>query len=238
MQIIEATITVFKDCQVKSFPLDCMYLLKHYGYRLFTYDQLRKRNKKLYDICLACSEDAFRDGVNMIIAYNAHNNSGRIRFSLMHELGHHILEHMGDSELHEQEANAFASNILAPRMAIHYAKCKNAEDVSKIFQMSHEAAIHAFDDYRRWHRHVVNYKMSYLDNAMYSQFYNKDADCFVWSVKTCDFCGRTLYNSDSNHCKLCKLPEPEIHFTHTPPMHNIDMNLFRRLENNWLYGGL
>lgn len=47
----------------------------------------------------------------------------------------------------EAEANFFASNILAPRMAIHYARCKNEADVARIFEVSCEAAQYAFDDY-------------------------------------------------------------------------------------------
>lgn len=239
-EIIKATIKVYKECHVTSFPIDCMALLEHYGYRIFTYDELWKKNQRLYDICLSCSEDAFRDGINKIIAYNSHNPNGRIRFSLMHELGHHIMGHSGESDLNEQEANAFASHILAPRMAIHYSKCKNAEDVSQIFEMSHNAASIAFDSYRRWHRRIVTYKMSYIDKLLYGHFYNPENDCFVWSIKECSYCGAILYNSISDHCKACCVPEidQKRSFVHQIPMHNIDMDLFRRLENNWLYGGL
>ena len=232
-QIIETTLKVFKECHVKSFPIDCMDLLEHYGYRLFTYDNLFLKNKELYDLCTACSEDAFRDGTNMIVAYNSHNSKGRIRFSLMHELGHHVLGHTGNSDQNEQEANAFASHILAPRMAIHYSKCKNAEDVSQIFDVSHNAAAIAFDSYRRWHRRIVTYKMSYIDKLLSGHFYDSENNCFV-------YCGAILYNSISDHCKACCVPEidQKRSFVHQIPMYNIDMDLFRRLENNWLYGGL
>ena len=239
-QIIETTLKVFKECHVKSFPIDCMDLLEHYGYRLFTYDNLFLKNKELYDLCTACSEDAFRDGTNMIVAYNSHNSKGRIRFSLMHELGHHVLGHTGNSDQNEQEANAFASHILAPRMAIHYSKCKNAEDVSQIFDVSHNAAAIAFDSYRRWHRRIVTYKMSYIDKLLYGHFYDSENNCFVWNIKECSYCGAILYNSISDHCKACCVPEidQKRSFVHQIPMYNIDMDLFRRLENNWLYGGL
>lgn len=238
IQILEATIQVFAECGVKSFPIDCMALLKHYGYRIFTYDELWERSIELYEMCMSCSEDAFRDGNSKIIAYNIHNPQGRIRFSLMHELGHHVLGHAGKSERNEQEANTFASYILAPRMAIHYAKCKNSEDISTIFDMSREAAAYAFDDYCRWYERVLAYKMTYLDKAMYGQFYNKDMNCFIWSVKECDFCGKTLYNSYYNHCDFCCVPETEQRhsYLYISPMHNIDMNLFRYYEHKWLYG--
>ena len=236
-QILEATIKVFAECGVKSFPIDCIALLKYYGYRIFTYDELLNRNEELYEMCMCCSEDAFRDGNSRIIAYNANNPKGRVRFSLMHELGHHVMQHTGESERNEQEANAFASYILAPRMSIHYSKCRSFEDVSYIFDVSSEAAAYAFDDYCRWYKRVLTYKMTYLDKAMYGQFYNKDMNCFIWNVKECDFCGKTLYNSHFDHCDSCCVPEIEQkHFyVYEPPMHNIDMNLFRYYENKWLY---
>lgn len=236
-QILEATIKVFAECGVKSFPIDCVALLKHYGYRIFTYDDLLNRNEELYKMCMSCSEDAFRDGNSRIIAYNTNNPKGRVRFSLMHELGHHVMQHTGESERNEQEANVFASYMLAPRMAIHYSKCKSFEDVSYIFDMSSEAAAYAFDNYCRWYERVLTCKMTYLDKAMYGQFYNKDMNCFIWNVKECDFCGKTLYNSHFDHCDSCCVPEIEQkHFyVYEPPMHNIDMNLFRYYENKWLY---
>lgn len=209
-KIVTATIEVFRKCDVHSFPIDCEELLKHYGYRLFSYKDLRDRNPELYNLSLEYSEDAFRAGTSMIIAYNPDRPRGRIRFSLMHELGHHVLGHAGVSAENEKEANAFASHILAPRMAIHYSKCKNANDVALLFNMSFEAADNAFIDYRRWHRNVVIYKMSAADKAMYAHFYNKEQKCFVWSKQNCCFCGRVLYNSMESHCKICPPPPAQI----------------------------
>ena len=172
-KIVTATIEVFRKCDIHSFSIDCGDLLKHYGYRLFSYKELRDRNPELYSLSLGYSEDAFRAGASKIVAYNPDRPHGRIRFSLMHELGHHVLGHTGVSDQNEKEANAFASHILAPRMAIHYSRCKNANDVARLFDMSFEAADNAFIDYRRWHRNVVIYKMSAVDKSMYAHFYNK-----------------------------------------------------------------
>ena len=205
-RIVMATIEVFRKCKVHSFPIDCGDLLNHYGYRLFSYKELRDRNPELYRLSLGYSEDAFRAGASKIVAYNPDRPHGRIRFSLMHELGHHVLDHTGASDQNEKEANAFASYILAPRMAIHYSRCKNANDVARLFDMSFEAADNAFIDYRRWHRNVVIYKMSAVDKAMYAHFFNSDQKCFVWSKRSCCFCGKVLYNSMKSHCKICTLP--------------------------------
>ena len=80
------------------------------------------------------------------------------------------MNHTGDSQQNETDANYFASNILAPRIAIHYSECKNANDVSHIFSMSYSAAEIAFDDYRRWRRYVAYHKtVSYTHLDVYKR---------------------------------------------------------------------
>lgn len=235
-KIVTATIEVFRNCDVHSFPIDCGDLLKHYGYRLFSYKELRDRSPELYSLSLGYSEDAFRAGASRIVAYNPDRPHGRIRFSLMHELGHHVLEHTGVSDQNEKEANAFASHILAPRMAIHYSRCKNANDVARLFDMSFEAADNAFIDYRRWHRNVVIYKMSTVDKAMYAHFFNSDQKCFVWSKRSCCFCGKVLYNSMESHCKICTLPPaPKDRRLYAGGYYDDNDRILQRQHLKWLY---
>lgn len=233
--ILKATMQVFDECKIQSFPIDCTKILKHYGYRVFTYNELKEKNSELYEMCLAYSEDAFREGSTKIVAYNDEKPIGRIRFSLMHELGHHILNHNGNSNNNEKEANAFSSYILAPRMAIHYAKCKNANDVSRAFEISREAAENAFDDYRRWHRHIVTYKMSTYDKAMYSHFYNSEKKCFIWSIKKCDFCGKTLYNSIDDRCSFCALPQETRNYEYVDSLWESNVERLHAAHLKWLY---
>lgn len=236
-KIVTATIDVFRKCDIHSFPINCEDLLKHYGYRIFSYKELRDRNPELYNLSLGYSEDAFRAGASKIVAYNHNRPRGRIRFSLMHELGHHVLDHTGASDQNEKEANAFASYILAPRMAIHYSRCKNANDVARLFDMSFEAADNAFIDYRRWHRNVVIYKMSAVDKAMYAHFFNSDQKCFVWSKRSCCFCGKVLYNSMESHCKICTLPPaPKEHKQYTGGYYDDNDRILQRQHLKWLYG--
>lgn len=235
-KIVTATINVFRKCNVYSFPINCNDLLKHYGYRLFSYKELRDLNPELYNLSLEYSDDAFQAGVSKIIAYNPDRPHGRIRFSLMHELGHHVLEHTGASDQNEKEANAFASHVLAPRMAIHYSRCKDFNDVAKLFNMSFEAADNAFMDYRRWRRNVAMYKMSATDKEMYAHFYDESQKCFVWSKQKCCFCGRVLYNSMESHCKICSLPPtPKEQFQYTGGYHDDNDRILQHQHLKWLY---
>lgn len=202
--ILLKILDVYKDCEIRSFPIDCYSILRHYGYRIFTYQNIRNMNERLYQYCRSYSEDAFRYGANRIIAYDETKSPFRIRFSIMHELGHIMLGHSKECSQNEHEANFFASNILAPRMAIHFAQCRNEEDVSDIFQISREAGSYAFQNYRLW-KESVSKEVSGIDEAMYRHFYNEDIGEFVYSIKSCITCGKIIFNSSEDLCLHCRL---------------------------------
>lgn len=224
-----ATLKVYQECNIHSFPLKCFEILQHYGLITHPYSSL---GDELREYCMNYSSDAlyYKDK----ICYNDKQPKGRINFSLMHELGHMILKH---SENHtpkmEQEANVFASHILAPRMAIHYASCKNLNDVANLFGMTKEAAGYAFDDYKGWYRKTLHAKMSSFDQAMYQHFYNKDADKFVYNRKPCVYCTDTIYNSDKYICYKC---EDQDHYRRLTRQ-TTDSELLVA-EHQWLYRGL
>lgn len=88
----------------------------------------------------------------MTVYYNSANNLGRIRFSLMHELGHYMLGHSGTSQENEDEADCFASYILAPRVAINYYQCSTADQLHDRFGLSYAAANRTLIDYNTWNK--------------------------------------------------------------------------------------
>ncbi len=224
--LIDAKILeTFIKCDIKSFPVDCAYIVKHLGYRLYKYSELseEKRNS-----CLLVSDESLK--LFDSIYYNDHMLPLRIRFSIAHELGHILLDHGDYQDVEkEAEANYFASHFLAPRMAIHYSCCKNQNDVAKLFRISQEAARYAFDDYRRWYRRTITHKMTRFDKSMYAHFYNTDSECFVYSIQKCENCGVEIYNEPYITCKKCK----KITFINFGE----DRELIA-MENHWLYGSL
>lgn len=223
-----ATLDVYKKCGIKSFPVDCIETLHFYGMKIETYSEQKPiKHKK----CLTYSGDAF--SLKKKIYYNDSKSTGRIRFSLAHEIGHIALKHKTPgSDEQEDEADCFASYFLAPRMAIHYAKCKNQNDVAKIFNLSQEASQYAFDDYKRWYRWTIYHKMNAFDKAMYQYFYNEEPECFVYSIKKCASCGKEIFNTSSIMCEQCKVPRR----TFISYEQSSDDLLIA--ENHWLYRGL
>lgn len=222
--INEKILEIFIKCDIKSFPLDCSEIINKLRYKLYKYSELSEK-KRLK--CLMVSDESLK--LHNIIYYNDDRMESRARFSIMHELGHIVLEHGEYRDFSkEAEANHFASNILAPRMAIHYSRCKNHIHVANQFNISVEAATYAFDDYRRWHRRAV-YKMSGLDKAMYTHFYNEKYNGFVYNIKTCKLCGKEILNHKSDYCDPC---------FNRLSFRNYNNRDFYAAENNWLYGGI
>lgn len=192
---------IFKQCSIKQFPINCFSVLKSLEIPLYPYSSLSEIKQKS---CHLISDDAFIFS-NGIYYNDSVKLDRRLRFSLMHELGHLILKHKDfQDQENEHEANFFASHFLAPRMLIHYTGCKNANDVAKRFLLSLEASDYAFQDYRRWHRLVI-YRMSLIDQEFYDFFYQPKIQKFAYDTHPCIFCQSEIYNQpDEPCCPKCK----------------------------------
>lgn len=158
---------IYQECDIHEFPLDCFSVLEHYGLRIITYQEVKIEKPDLFRAISNYSKDAFR--FRMTVYYNALNNIGRIRFSLMHELGHFILGHTKESEINENEADYFASCILAPRVAIKRLNCMTSDDIHKTFGLSYAAANRTLLDYKDWN----NSKPSITDNHLQLWIFDK-----------------------------------------------------------------
>lgn len=149
-QIIEKTLEVYKKCDVKSFPIDCIEIIKNLGIPLYKYSELSDSKIRR---CLLVSNDAFT--LQGVIFYNDNfPYKGRQRFSLMHEVGHIVLGHVGELQENEEEADVFASYILAPRIMIHKLKCQNADQIHDAFGLSYVASNRALISYKRWFQNI------------------------------------------------------------------------------------
>lgn len=104
-------------------------------------------------LLLLKSEDGFSlektDG-QWFIYYNDKKNYGRINHTIMHEIGHIVLDHTEDSELAEKEVNFFAKYALAPPVLIHKLGLNCPESISQIFEISYQEACYAYDYYLKW----------------------------------------------------------------------------------------
>lgn len=198
LDILEKVLVVYQTCNISSFPIDCIDLIGKCGIPCKSYSSL---SRKKQEHCLLVSEEAFT--LKNEIYYNDKLLDKRIRFSLIHELGHIMLNHKENrSEAEEREANFFATNLLAPRVIIHHSGCKNYVDIIKRFDLSEEAAGYAFSDYKYWLQksrlHILD-----IDTQIYLHFFNTEVNQLVWSISDCECCFFPVAYNGSKVCPSC-----------------------------------
>lgn len=145
--ISDKILEIYIECNIREFPIDCIRILRHYNFRLLTYNEILKSNPELHEMAKEFTADAFQ--YKQIICYNNSTIEGRIRFSLMHELGHYILGHKETSKENEIEADYFASSVLAPRIAIWRIWHPTAEEIHRRFGLSYAASNRALNNFNR-----------------------------------------------------------------------------------------
>ena len=117
---------------------------------LYKYSELSAKKEKE---CYKVSDDAFK--LKGKIYYNdSFPYICRQRFTLMHEVGHILLKHVGDTKENDDETNYFASHFLAPRILIHKYKCHDAIQIHDKFGLSYQASNRALMSYKEWFRNI------------------------------------------------------------------------------------
>lgn len=214
--------SIYEQNSIAELPFDCFSLLTKKGYSYKKYSQLSESKHKA---CMELSPDSCTIGDT--IYYNDKKSIRRIRFSLMHELGHIEL-----NTENETEANLFSSNILCPSIVLHYAKLSNIREISNLFNISLECAKYAKDFYEKWLYSVKTYGATDVDQKMYQHFYHQEERQFVFKETQCIYCDTIIYNSNKPICRKCDKPLTDTNIFDNQPTDLIVA------ENAWLYKGL
>lgn len=141
-----------------SIPINPISIINHLDIKLIKYSEL-----PIIDIVKAIetSEDGFCGLIKgeWVIFYNDTLPINRVRFTLMHELGHIVLGHTASDRESERQANLFASMMLMPRdIVIDYLrrnridignKERVVEELSRTFVVSKASVRIALLDIRR-----------------------------------------------------------------------------------------
>lgn len=163
-----------------------------------------------------------------IIVYNEKKPKSRIQFSLAHELGHIMLEHLDDERTEverggldsityfamEGAANTFAGNFLAPPILIHERLAGqqfDIVDIAHFFRLSKEAVQnYRRRDYTRWlsmspSKHEIRVLARCKDKMFPRVCYN--CSCISYGKKRpfCPVCGkRSLLDYESEGFLMIK----------------------------------
>lgn len=160
---IKKTVTkMFREYGVSCVPINGFEIAHKMGVKIIPYSSFPLKKQPLL---LKKSEDGFsveRTNGQWYLFYNDSKDFGRVNHTIMHEIGHIILDHTEDSELAEKEVKFFAKYALAPPVLIHKLKLTNASDIAKVFEISYEAACYAYEYYRKWLK-ISRWKQKYTD---------------------------------------------------------------------------
>ncbi len=203
-----------EEYAIRSFPFNVEKIICDSKWGLVTYSDLMKQFSCDRNTVIRClgSEDGYTqlDGINYCISYNDEERLGdRKRFTLMHEIGHIYLGHLIDFEatqlyrgsltkqenkVLENEANAFARNVLVPTTILRQLKNKSALNISKQFGITCKAAeTRLIFFYKDEHINKQNGILPHL-RAIFYDFYYK---------KKCSICGYFIIAKNINYCPIC-----------------------------------
>ncbi|MBP5417508.1 MAG: ImmA/IrrE family metallo-endopeptidase [Clostridiales bacterium] len=151
-KIVIAVTKLFVELGIGTYPIDPFEIIKRKGYILRTYSKLsvqKQRALKAKDLDATSFYDPSLKAI--VIYFDETQPIERIRFTLMHEVGHIVLGHKEESDLAKKMADYFAAYSLAPFPIILKFHCEDYLEVASIFGISSECAYYTFNRYRKWY---------------------------------------------------------------------------------------
>lgn len=147
-------INIFIKYKIKCIPVSGFEIATKMGMTLIPYSSLRGAKLKA---ALQVSKDGFyaeENGKEYIFYNNIGKNYERQNMTILHEIGHCVLDHTGHSEYEEDEAKFFAKYAIAPPVLVEKIGAESPDDIYEFFDISYEASGYAYQYYLSWqHRH-------------------------------------------------------------------------------------
>lgn len=163
-EIKKVVTDTIEDANIRQYPYDVFEVARNLDIILVSYQSLSEKKKKA---CFSKSEDAFSILVDFgnhaewHIYYNEDIGHCRVRFTIMHEIGHIMLDHEDGNEVEESEANFFSKHILAPPCIMHEVGVEDYVDIVNKFDVSPTMAIYQIDYYDKWLQYGGDYYTEY-----------------------------------------------------------------------------
>lgn len=145
---------ILKKCNIRCIPVSGFEIATKLKMKLRPYSALDTIQKAA---AMKISSDGFfieSDEGEYIIFYNDDKSYARINMTLLHEIGHCVLDHgvsaFGNTDIEEAEAKFFAKYIAAPPPLIDKINPTSVDDVADWFCLSWEASYIAFNYFKKW----------------------------------------------------------------------------------------
>lgn len=203
-----------EEYNISSYPIDVEKIITDNHWGLTPYSLLMEQFNCDRETVIRClrSKDGYTqlDKDNYSIAYNDDPALGdRKRFTLMHEIGHIYLNHLVDFDITllyrgslshdenkvlENEANAFARNVLAPVSLVQQLADKAPENISAKFGITYHAANTRRNLFRKDYEIIDSNGLLQRMSNIFRKFYNKT---------TCNKCNAYFLLRYRNFCPIC-----------------------------------
>lgn len=168
-------IHIFETFNIKCMPVSGFEIASKMKITLIAYSALTKRK---YEKAMEVSEDGFfieKDGREYIFYNDIDRYYKRQNWTILHEIGHIVLDHSGHDEHEEDEANFFAKYAIAPPVLVHKIGAKCPQDIYEAFDISNEAATYVYAYYCTWRDRYIRINRLTIYEEKLLELYKKCA---------------------------------------------------------------
>lgn len=164
-EIKQEVVNLFERYNINCVPINGFEIASKMGIKVIPYSS---KTSKVRKQCLKESEDGFsiRRENKWYIFYNDDKPFGRVNNTMLHEIGHIVLNHTEDSELAEKEVKFFAKYALVPPVLVYKLNLTTPKEISETFNVSYEAAYYALDYYSKWLQYSGRYYKPYEEQLL------------------------------------------------------------------------
>lgn len=146
--------------ELYKFPIDPKKLAKQLNIHV---NQREKIPNDYYSISFLFEDEPY-------IIYKSSGNEETDRFTITHEIGHILMKNFESdrkpNQYEEEQANVFASRLLAPMIVLKHHNFKSFEQVSDFFGISLESACIRFKRYKE-----IDKRNAYLLHPLERDYY-------------------------------------------------------------------
>lgn len=151
-------VKLYKEQHINKLPIDPLDIIKNRGYILVPFSRFKKGTcpesvNKDNDAFSFCHPDL----KTSVIVFNDDKPLRRMRFTLMHEIGHIDLGHKCESDLARKMADYYAGYALAPSPLIGKFASAKKDDIVAAFAVSPDCADMCSKRYQNWKLHGGKY---------------------------------------------------------------------------------
>lgn len=144
-------VKLYKKLKITKVPIDPFIIASQLGYIVKKYSSLPR---KVQIELKTCEKEGLShydpDLGTFVIYYDDSISYTRVRFTLMHEIGHIILGHREESALARKMADYFSAYALAPSPLMGHYGCEDYMDIANRFCVSQECADICFQRFLNW----------------------------------------------------------------------------------------